>query len=474
VTNAIGHDPEDEIEASRAPLMDHLIELRMRLIICVAALFVGFGVCFAFADQIFLFLVNPFTVAQKLLAAQQAGGHHGPFDLLLALLGLKDIPATDTKALGLVYTAALEFFFTKLKLAGFGAVVLTFPVLAWQLYRFVAPGLYKNERYAFLPFLIASPFMFLLGAALVYYVMLPFVLWFSLSQQISTAGISIQLLPKVSDYLTLVTTLLLAFGLCFQLPVVVSLLGMAGHRLQQAAARRPPLRHRRRVHRRRHPDPARPDQPDDLGDPDVPALRDLDLVRVADRAPQGQGRARSRHGRRDGLDPSFSPCGRRCRRSRRMRGLSKANAATGLSACRGVSVFRPLTRPRFAGPPSPARGEGRVICLGVAGGSRRCRACSWALAERTAPPTQARKSARLPELLAALQTVSAASLISVWIWSADLPFSDTRTTVTASRRAAAGLALRAWRWRSAGAWRRRSWRRSRTRSRRRPCGRCRR
>jgi sec-independent protein translocase protein TatC len=228
VTNAIGHDPEDEIEASRAPLMDHLIELRTRLIICVVALFIGFGVCFAFADQIFLFLVNPFTVAQKLLAAQHAGGHHGPFDLLLALLGLKEIPATDTKALGLVYTAALEFFFTKLKLAGFGAVVLTFPVLAWQLYRFVAPGLYKNERGAFLPFLLASPFMFFLGAALVYYVMLPFVLWFSLSQQISTAGISIQLLPKVSDYLTLVTTLLLAFGLCFQLPVVVSLLGMAG------------------------------------------------------------------------------------------------------------------------------------------------------------------------------------------------------------------------------------------------------
>ena len=156
----------EDIEASKAPLMDHLIELRMRLIICVAALFIGFGVCFAFADQIFLFLVKPFTVAQQLLAAQKAaGGKHGPFDLLLALVGLKDIPATDTKALGLVYTAALEFFFTKLKLAGFGAVVLTFPVLAWQLYRFVAPGLYKNERGAFLPFLLASPLMFILGAA---------------------------------------------------------------------------------------------------------------------------------------------------------------------------------------------------------------------------------------------------------------------------------------------------------------------
>ncbi|WP_425995810.1 twin-arginine translocase subunit TatC [Caulobacter sp. DWR1-3-2b1] len=228
MTDAIGHEPEDEIESSRAPLLDHLVELRMRLIICVLALFVGFGVCFAFADQIFLFLVKPFTVAQQLLSAQHSGGKHGPFDLLLALVGLKEIPLGQTKALDLVYTAALEFFFTKIKLAGFGAVVLTFPVLAWQLYRFVAPGLYKNERGAFLPFLLASPFMFFLGAALVYFIMLPFVLWFSLSQQVQTAGISIQLLPKVSDYLTLVTSLLLAFGLCFQLPVVVSLLGLAG------------------------------------------------------------------------------------------------------------------------------------------------------------------------------------------------------------------------------------------------------
>jgi sec-independent protein translocase protein TatC len=107
-------------------------------------------------------------------------------------------------------------------------VVLTFPVLAWQVYGFVAPGLYKRERGAFLPFLLASPTLFIMGAALVYFVILPFVLWFSLSQQITGAAISVQLLPKVSDYLTLVTTLLLAFGLCFQLPVVLTLLGMAG------------------------------------------------------------------------------------------------------------------------------------------------------------------------------------------------------------------------------------------------------
>lgn len=128
----------------------------------------------------------------------------------------------------LMFTAPLEFFFTKLKLAGFGAVVLTFPVLAWQVYAFVAPGLYKRERYAFLPFLIAAPILFLMGAALVYYMILPFVLWFSLSQQIMGAGVAVELLPKVSDYLTLVTTLLLAFGLCFQLPVILTLLGLAG------------------------------------------------------------------------------------------------------------------------------------------------------------------------------------------------------------------------------------------------------
>ncbi len=110
----------------------------------------------------------------------------------------------------------------------FGAVVLTFPVLAWQLYRFVAPGLYRRERHAFLPFLLASPVLFVMGASLVYFIMLPFVLWFSLTQQIVSPTVEVQLLPKVSDYLNLVMQLLLAFGLCFQLPVVLSLVGLAG------------------------------------------------------------------------------------------------------------------------------------------------------------------------------------------------------------------------------------------------------
>ena len=220
---------EADIEASRAPLLDHLIELRKRLIICVAAIVVGFAICFALSPQIYTFLLHPFQLAGQILAAQQAGEAKGPFDLLFVVLGLKTLKSVAGGAPNLIFTAPLEFFFTKLKLAGFGAVFLTFPVLASQVYAFVAPGLYKRERRAFLPFLLASPLLFTLGAALVYYIILPFVLWFALSQQIvGAAGIQVQLLPKVSDYLTLVTTLLLAFGLCFQLPVVLTLLGLAG------------------------------------------------------------------------------------------------------------------------------------------------------------------------------------------------------------------------------------------------------
>lgn len=218
---------ESEIEASRAPLLDHLVELRQRLIICVVAVVIGFAICFGFSDPIYRFLLHPFAMAAAMYAETRQGHAAGPFDLLFVLLGLKEAPV-PTGDLRLMFTAPLEFFFTKLKLAGFGAVVMSFPVLAWQVYAFVAPGLYKRERFAFLPFLVAAPVLFTLGAALVYFMILPFVLWFSLSQQIIGAGIAVELLPKVSDYLTLVTTLLLAFGLCFQLPVVLTLLGLAG------------------------------------------------------------------------------------------------------------------------------------------------------------------------------------------------------------------------------------------------------
>jgi sec-independent protein translocase protein TatC len=222
----IPSDEEAELESTRAPLLTHLTELRSRLIICVAALAIAFFVCFFLSQPLYLLLVKPYVVASDLLGA--AGGEkHGPLDLLMTLTGLKP-PPPHGEDVGFIYTAPLEFFFTKMKLAGFGAVVLGFPVIAWQLYRFVAPGLYRRERKAFLPFLLAAPVLFAMGAALVYFVMLPFILWFSLSQQITTPDIRVELLPKVADYLTLVTTLLLAFGLCFQLPVVVTLMGIAG------------------------------------------------------------------------------------------------------------------------------------------------------------------------------------------------------------------------------------------------------
>ena len=220
-------DDDADIEASRAPLLDHLVELRSRLIVCSAALVVGFIGCFLISTDLFELLLRPLTLASALLAEQHQHGRHGSFDLVLAVTGVHHVAAAPQK-MDLVFTGPLEFFFTKMKLAMFGAVVVTFPVLAWQLYRFVAPGLYRRERNAFLPFLVASPVLFLMGAALVYFIMMPFVLWFSLSQQIESAHYSVRLLPKVSDYLDLVMRLLLAFGLCFQLPVVVTLAGMAG------------------------------------------------------------------------------------------------------------------------------------------------------------------------------------------------------------------------------------------------------
>jgi len=214
---------ESEIEGSRAPLLSHLAELRSRLIVCAAAILVGFIACFFFSQDIYLFLVRPFQMASALSDQKTKPG---PFDLVLAVSGA--IHPVATHAPTLQATGPLEIFFTKVKLAVFGAVVLTFPVLAWQLYRFVAPGLYKRERRAFLPFLMASPVLFLVGASLCYFVMLPFVMWFSLSQQVQSAAVNILVIPKVSDYLDLVTKLLLAFGLCFQLPVILSLAGLAG------------------------------------------------------------------------------------------------------------------------------------------------------------------------------------------------------------------------------------------------------
>ena len=220
---------EAEIEASRAPLMDHLIELRGRLMVCVAAFAIGFLVCFYFASPIQIFLIKPYQAATAIHASAAARhAHANPIELLEVTSGLKPIPKDGQSAVELIATAPLEQLFSKMKIAGFGAIVLAFPIIAWQLYRFVAPGLYRNERGAFLPFLIAAPALFVMGGALVYFVMLPFVMLFTLSQQVAAEGIAVVQTTKISEYLSLVTSLLLAFGLCFQLPVVTTLLGLAG------------------------------------------------------------------------------------------------------------------------------------------------------------------------------------------------------------------------------------------------------
>ena len=195
----------DEIEKSSAPLIEHLIELRKRLMWAIGGFFVAFLVCFYFAKQLFNLLVIPFQWAT-------------------AWAGL------DAHRVDLIYTAPQEFFFTQVKLGAFGGMIIAFPLIATQIYKFVAPGLYKNERAAFLPFLVASPILFLIGGALVYFFFTPMVMWFFLSmQQVGPdSEIQISLLPRVSEYLGLIMTLIFSFGLVFQLPVVTSLLVRTG------------------------------------------------------------------------------------------------------------------------------------------------------------------------------------------------------------------------------------------------------
>lgn len=193
---------DDELQASAAPLLDHLTELRQRLIYSIAAIAVGFVFCFIFSIPLYEFLVIPFQNAVTAAGVEPK-----------------------------LYFAPLEFFFTRVKLAALGGIALAFPVVAYQVYQFIAPGLYKRERSAALPFIMAMPVLFTLGAALVYFVLMPFVMRFAVGMEQTPgegSGVSIELLTRVGDYLSLITTLIMAFGFAFQLPVFLTLLARAG------------------------------------------------------------------------------------------------------------------------------------------------------------------------------------------------------------------------------------------------------
>jgi sec-independent protein translocase protein TatC len=190
-----------DIDDRQMPLLDHLIELRNRLMYSCAAILVGFLICYFFAEHIYAFLVRPLA------------------DIYQGQTGRR-----------MIYTGLTEAFFTYLKVAFWAGAFLTFPIVAAQLWMFIAPGLYRTEKRAFLPFLVATPILFFLGGAMVYYVIFPLAWRFFLSFE--TPGgdgmLPIELEARVGEYLSLVMKLIFAFGLCFQLPVALTLMGRVG------------------------------------------------------------------------------------------------------------------------------------------------------------------------------------------------------------------------------------------------------
>lgn len=184
-----------DLDETKMPLLDHLIELRNRLLWCVVAMAVAFGVCFYFAKPIFGFLVQP------LLAAGQGK---------------------------LIFTDIFEAFFVEIKVAFFAATMVAFPVIATQLWRFVAPGLYSKEKRAFLPFLLMTPVLFTAGAAMAYYLAMPVALEFLLGFSGDVGGVSQEALPGVGNYLSFATKFLFGFGVAFLLPVLLMLLERVG------------------------------------------------------------------------------------------------------------------------------------------------------------------------------------------------------------------------------------------------------
>ncbi len=192
-----GQKPDEAVDDTKAPLLEHLIELRRRLIYAMAGIIIAFIGSFYFSDYIFAFMAEPYNKLE---------------------IG------------GMIFTSLTEPFLAKLKISFFMAMFLAFPVIAIQLWKFIAPGLYRNERSAFWPFLVATPILFIMGAALVYYLVTPLA-WDFLYQQgqsLNIGDLDVNASQKVSEYLSLFMKLVFAFGIGFQLPVLLMLLAKAG------------------------------------------------------------------------------------------------------------------------------------------------------------------------------------------------------------------------------------------------------